>query len=62
VPSCIAFIEAGVIETGGWCSTCLLPSAVEFNVLMIGESGVSTLGRGRLCVHCNSEDFDDPRD
>lgn len=56
---CIGMLEPSTIRTGYWCPTCLLPSAVEVDVLMLGESGVSgPLGQVRLCAQCGREEFD----
>lgn len=48
----VATIEHGEPRVGGWCDSCALPSVVEFDVLIISEHGVSTLGVYRFCVDC----------
>ncbi|WP_156895282.1 hypothetical protein [Rhodococcus sp. 2G] len=44
------------IRTGLWCTTCHLPSMVEFDLAMIGNEGVTVIGEtSSVCTECPSE-------
>jgi hypothetical protein len=41
-------------RVGLWCNTCALPSAWEFDVLRIKDSGVSLVSTFRRCTDCDN--------
>ena len=46
---------AGDPETGKWCASCALPSAVDFELKGLGEGAlmhVLDMGRARVCTDC----------
>lgn len=46
---------AGEPETGKWCASCALPSAVDFGLKGIGEGALAhvlDMGRARVCTGC----------
>ena len=46
-------IETSDLETGVWCSTCLLPSAVRVTILagVVGHE-LHPIGVGVICFDC----------
>lgn len=50
----VVHVAAGKPETGLWCDSCLLPSAVRFSLLILGENGAyGEAGRMTLCTECD---------
>jgi len=49
-------IVPGAVETGHWCETCQLPSAVEVELVVLGQTGVSGAGTARLCPDCTPDE------
>lgn len=48
------FISVSTPETGIWCNTCMLPSAIAFEVSVLSERGVSRPHRFAGCEDCGT--------
>lgn len=49
----VVIVTHGEPETGLWCPTCLLPSAVLWPLVLIGENGADDAGCVILCDGCD---------
>lgn len=53
------YADADNAQVGFWCSTCQLPSAVEFPVLALTMDGISQAGTHTVCLDCGGDDEGD---
>lgn len=50
----LGYVMPGKITHGFWCDTCLLPSMVEVEVVLLSPAGVSSgIGSCRFCTDCD---------
>jgi len=58
----VVFLAPGEPETGLWCSTCLLPSAVRVPIVMITENGAgdTTVSPVEACTECGRRELGRP--
>ncbi len=53
------YADADNAEVGFWCSTCQLPSAVQFPVLAMTIDGISQAGTHVVRLDCGGDEEDD---
>lgn len=45
-------VTLGMMQPGGWCPACLLPSQVAVPLYVIGADGPVQVGEVRICEKC----------
>jgi hypothetical protein len=51
-PGTVVLVSSGTMQTGGWCSACLLPSRVKFPVYITTENGSMPIATVDACTEC----------